>query len=315
MLHGSLSLEKILQKLKTTTINVGQIDFNGKCNAKCWFCPVKYEDNPAEFQYQTTVSEMETILSNIRNSQLFPQHVDFLYTCHYNEILLYKHFQQMVELFRKYRFKTMILSNGTPLKPSVLDYINNNKDVITGIHLNIPAIEKLEWAAKAGFNESVHEVLIRNLRYLNLHYPTASIQVNMTYEGSLKQSATNDAQRIISEFKTLFPNLNVQPNVYLSDRAGRLTKEHKVLFRDKKDPRIVNTCTHSGDKGGRPFEWIHVNSKGDLFLCCDDYNMEYSFGNLLEQSFDDIWISEKHAQVIALAHKNICTGCDFAVLR
>lgn len=319
MTYRATTIEQILNGFKTISITYGQIDLNGLCNAKCWYCPVKYEGNPQEFVTNTSVSDLETMLSNIRSSQSLCQNFEHIYTCHYNEILLYPYFEDMLKLFRKYKFKTLLLSNGTPLTKSKLDLILEYPDVISGICLNVPDIDKEQWAKKAGFSESVYATLIRNLTYINEKYPHATIQVNTSIidvkeKGILNTDADNE--KIVNSFKTLFPNLGVSVLRVLSDRASRLT-EHNVVFSNQRavftNEFSVSGCTHSSNEGGRLYSWFHINAKGDMFICCDDYDMKYKFGNILTNSFDSVWNSTNHAEVIRKAQSEMCIKCASAV--
>lgn len=310
--------EQILDALKNTPITNGQFDPNGKCNAKCWFCPIKYEGNPKEYDTQLPLTDVEKILKNLRSSTKFPQNISFLYTAHYNEILLYKNFEELIGLFRKYNFTTMILTNGTPLTPSKLDFINKNRDVILGINFNIPAIEKVEWSTKAGFSETVYKTLLNNLEYTNANYTGATLQINCSYNSTNLQSngmqTTEDRARVIlKQFKQTFPNIGAYINASLSDRAGLLVEEKVLVSRNLIDKRDVVACTHSNREGGRVMSWVHINSKGELFLCCDDFKMDYTFGSLLEQPFDELWVSEKHIDAILKSRKEICTTCTYGV--
>jgi radical SAM protein with 4Fe4S-binding SPASM domain len=70
-------------------------------------------------------------------------------------------------------------------------------------------------------------------------------------------------------------------------------------------------CKNSGD---RISDWLHVNSAGKVFLCCNDYNFEYQFGDLNNQTVNEIWRSEKHIEVVERAFKEICTKCLSASL-
>lgn len=316
MTYRAFTIDQIIRGFKTIPITSGQLDFNGLCNAKCWYCPVKYEGNPKEFKANTSLADVSIILSRIKQSKYVKQGLDFVYTCHYNEILLHPEFEEILKLFRNYKMRTMILSNGTPLTPSNLDIILNYPDVISGICLNIPDIDVEKWAAKAGFSTSVHKSLTRNLKYINANYPAATIQVNTSQHGvEVNQFVGSNVEnaRILKEFKELYPNLTVNFLTGLSDRAGRLT-EHKVLI-DKKinKGRVISGCSHSDPVGGRIYSWFHINSKGDMFICCDDYQMEYKFGNLLENDFDTIWESVDHADAVLKARGELCKNCSFAV--
>ena len=55
---------------------------------------------------------------------------------------------------------------------------------------------------------------------------------------------------------------------------------------------------------------------GDVVLCCMDYNLKHVIGNLLKQTYEEIFASEKLAEIIAINEKpefdkcSICKSCD-----
>ena len=159
--------DAIRAQLATMPIRMGQVDVNGRCNAKCWYCPVKYLGNPKEFAVQMTVTELDHILGKLRGSPLVSSDVKFLYSCHYNEVLLYRHFVEMIPVLRRHGFSTMVLSNGTPLTPEKTELILDNPDVFWGLLLNIPALDADEWVSKVGMSAKAHQILMRNLDYLH----------------------------------------------------------------------------------------------------------------------------------------------------
>ncbi len=308
----------IRAQLLATPLRMGQIDVNGKCNAKCWYCPVKYQGNPQEFAVQMPVAELDHILGQLRCSPLIPPTFKFLYSCHYNEVLLYRHFAEMIPLFRRHGFATMILSNGTPLTPEKIDWVLANPDVFWGITLNIPALERDDWAAKAGMPASMHRLLLRNLDTLHAK-GKATIQINCAIRpdgllGNGMGGSKEQAEEIAQSFRARYPGFKVFVQEWLSDRAGKLA-QHEVLNRQQRATRPVIGCSHSANDGGRIFGWVHINARGDLFLCCDDFEMEYCFGNLLKNSFEEIWLSDAHVDAIARAQAAICRTCQFRIER
>lgn len=315
-LPTAVDRDEILARLADTPLRVGQIDVNGKCNAKCWYCPVKYEGNPGEFAVQMTPAELDAILGNLRASPLIPADFRFLYSCHYNEVLLYKHFAEMLAIFRKHRFATSILTNGTPLTPEKTDLILANQDVVWGITLNVPALDEADWAKKAGLPASRHRLLLRNLDYLHAHYP-ATLQINCasSQPGMLDNAMTNtpaEAAAIAEAFRARYPNFKISLQHWLSDRAGKLAS-NAVLTHNQQARRQIVGCSHSSNEGGRVFGWVHINARGELFLCCDDFDMQYRFGNLNQQPFAEAWLSEDHVDAILRSRAGICQHCQFRI--
>lgn len=311
----------IWDQLRSTKVVIGQLDPNGLCNANCWFCPVKYEGNPPEYVHQMAPEEFDLILRRIREATVVDQSkFPFIFTAHYNEVLLYKHFDKTPDLFRKNRFISMVLSNGTPLVPAKTDIIMANPDVFMNIYLNIPAIERSDWAEKAGFPEKTHEILLRNLDYLHEKAKIPIMVGNNLISEYWKDDLLSEgfytplerAQRIMAEFKDRWPKFQVSIADGLVDRAGALAKVN--VLKNKRAIMMpgqkVIGCHHDLDTtNSRIYGWLHINSKGDLFVCCDDYEMKYKFGNLLETPLDEIWLSERHVDVLEQAFKELCMGC------
>ena len=55
----------IKQQFEKHKISQMQLDPFGVCNAKCWFCPVKYKGNPAEGKEVMSIELLEKIIINL----------------------------------------------------------------------------------------------------------------------------------------------------------------------------------------------------------------------------------------------------------
>ena len=96
----------VANKIRNTKIKHLQLDPFGFCNAKCWFCPVKYIPQPEEGAGVMSIELIDRILQDIINEKNLPDGIvdrnfKTVTLSHYNEILLYKHFDQLLELLRK----------------------------------------------------------------------------------------------------------------------------------------------------------------------------------------------------------------------
>ena len=85
-------------------INFIQIDPNGLCNAGCWFCPVSIHGNPSEHKNQMPPELYESIIKQIVDlkGELVSPRLHFVYASHYNEVLLYRYFEQMLQTLQKH---------------------------------------------------------------------------------------------------------------------------------------------------------------------------------------------------------------------
>jgi wyosine [tRNA(Phe)-imidazoG37] synthetase (radical SAM superfamily) len=172
----------IRSRLKAYQIQRLAIDLFGFCNAKCWYCPVRYIPQPESGMKQMPIEDVEKIFRKLIVERETPNGVvspdfDLFLTTHYSEVLLYKDFEKLLELAKHYGLKTFILSNGVNLTPDKLDIINKyTPSVIQEIALNIPAYENAEvWSKRSGFPAKRFDDMMENLENLHNHAVTRKL--------------------------------------------------------------------------------------------------------------------------------------------
>ena len=308
-------IEIIKKKLNEVKVSAGQIDPNGLCNVKCWYCPVSEFGNPKQYIHQMPLNKLEYILKEIRNSNVISKGFTTIFPFHYNEVLLYKDFEGLLNLFRKYKIISSIATNGTTLTPEKTDLILSNKDVLGKVECNCPSIDEENWKKLTGMNSNLFKRLIKNLDYFHENCNEGDLRISLNNVNERTKFCSVMENGIKSDFydllemefriKEKYPKFEVVLNSYLVDRGGILKEKNKLQSHVKDWP--VNNCDYFGTS--RALEWFHINSLGDMFLCCNDFHMEYKFGNIFEQSFDEIWLSDKHAEIIHKAYNSICKNC------
>jgi hypothetical protein len=341
-------IEENLQKYK---IHQLQLDPYGVCNAKCWFCPVRYEGNPAEGKEVMSIELLEKIIKNFieeRDKEDGLVHKDFscFYTGHYNEVLLYPHFENLLEICEKYGVSFMLLSNGITLTPENVDIMLKHRRAINSIHLNIPAFEPEIWSKRTGVNIKQFDKMISNVKYAMKKFPELvsnhafSLQINGSDLTSFNGNggfldkgpdfpADIDLDPINGELATqerlaneLFNGLKIFKVKSLIDRAGLLdnimTNKNAIkntLMKGDPDKKVIGCLNgkFSEDKAGRDYGWVHVNSAGKVFICCNDYNMEIKFGDFKNQTLSDFWGKADHIEKIQSAYNTICRNCTNAI--
>jgi MoaA/NifB/PqqE/SkfB family radical SAM enzyme len=264
---------------------------------------------------------------------------DHFYTAHYNEILLYKHLDEMLYLAKCYGLRTMILSNGVNLTEEKVEILKRHEGVISGINLNIPAFEDGLWQERSGVTrydfDHVRQNVLRTMKAfpeytsngafsIGVNIPTAP---HMDENGGWMEMLDNapkinldpvngESAKQVALGKSLFPGLSVYPVESLIDRASILA-EHKVINNAKAITRFRGTRDKvvgcSNGKIGRIYGWLHVNALGEAFLCCNDYDFDYTFGNINDNTLDEIWRSDAHAEMIERALGSICVSCASAI--
>lgn len=308
-----------------------QFDPNGFCNGKCWYCPIRYEKLP---DYENmSIDNVRLILDKIIMRKGAEVSTDFfVYTAHYNEILLYPYFKEFLDLLRERNLKTCVLSNGTNLTPDKYDLCLKYSDVITFINLNIPAFEESVWISQVGLPKDQYDKLINNLNYVHSMGNKMKFSIGMNgisennmlgtngYLGRLSnfpfKIKDNTLQEQYELFKEAYPNFEIYTNTDIIDR-NNIMEKHEIfslrignLLHNKKNNTEIVNCLNGE---GRFYNWLHINCKGDVFICCNDYHYEYVFGNILEQSLEEIWNSDIRKNVIQKAKDNICQTCRLAV--
>ncbi len=342
-----MTLDAIKAELATRQIVLAQIDPFSYCNAGCWFCPVRYEPNPREAVKHMAPELFDKVIRELveerRPGGLVAPEFHFIYTAHYNEVLLYRHFEAMVHTLKRYGIKTYVLSNGIPLTPERVDFIRANTDTVVGICLNIPAFERDLWERRSGMNPTLFDRLIANVTYAAQQLSVLAearmltIQINgATHNTFVEQGgwltkgdhfpadmdlavATGELAQQTVLCQRLFPTLNVTPMPSPIDRAGHLADAGVISNQPTIERRLkgkrqgVVGCGNGREVGGRPFGWVHVNALGDLFLCCNDYRFDHVFGNLSTQTLREAWLSDRHATTIDNAFNTICRRCASSV--
>lgn len=338
----------VREQFETYKIHQLQLDPFGVCNAKCWFCPVKYKGNPKSGKDVMSPELLRKIIKNLveeRNKEngLVHKHFGGFYTAHYNEILLYPHFEELLKICKEYRLRFMVLSNGVTLTPKTIDLIVKYNGVVNGICLNIPAFDAETWSKRSGINIKQFDRLIYNINYAieklphMVHHKSFSIQVNGSNENSFSKKGgwldkgpefpsdmdlnptSGELATQLKKAKKLFPQMQIFDVPSLIDRAGLLdhimTNKHAIernLMKDDKTKKVVR-CGNGREVGGRPFGWLHVNAAGKAFLCCNDYDMEIQFGDFKIQQLSDFWGTEKHIKKVEESFETICRSCASAI--
>lgn len=327
-------------------ISLAQIDPNGNCNSKCWFCPVAYVPNPSVGKKTMPIELFRSIMLQLHEGKgdFVSENFNGIYTAHYNEVLMYPHFEEMLEILREFNLGTVVLSNGTPLSKKKIDIIKKYQDVIRGVNLNIPAAEPELWSKWTGFPTTAFEPMMENIRYFHEQLPqyvknkAFSIQMNGLNQNSLLPSGgwldklenapdinldveNGDLRRNYKLFKQMFPETQIYEMPSLVDRAGYLDMYGVITNKSGIDRYLTNNgkktkvigCGNGREVGGRPNGWIHVNANGDLFICCNDYDFETVFGNLNEKSLKDIWWSPEHREMVEKSYNTMCRVCASAI--
>ena len=314
----------IRSKLSSSKIGTAQIDPFSYCNGRCWYCPVRYDPQPVDARRHMPIGLFEKIIADLCRERddggLVAPGFNFIYTAHYNEILLYRHLAEMFEVLRRYGLKSLVLTNGIALTKKKVDLIAEYDDVIGGqVCINISAFERDRWIentigendAKPASRHAAFHRTMGNIEYAAAKLGGVSIQLN--------EPDPQKADRQAGIARHMFPSVDVRTIRALSDRAGMLHDRGVLSNRNEIERKrfgktaVVGCANTFAGIDGRHFGWLHVNALGNAILCCNDYCFDYAFGDLAGNSLREAWLSERHVEAIERSFREICTKCNMAV--
>ena len=325
-------------------IKVLEIDPNGLCNAKCWYCPVAYGGNPSIGKKNMDIDVFINVLDQLDKGRgdFVDPNFNTVINAHYNEVLLYPHFKEMIEAYSKYKLTTILFSNGTTLNKDKIDFIKNYSHVVRHITLIIPSAFPDQWSAYTGFNIKMFDKLMYSLKYAEEELVVKSgislvIQVNGVEDASLFKNGgaitvlnnapklnmdvvNGDVAKTIKKFKEMFPKIYSFKDVDLNDRSGKL-EENNILTNieiikvqaNNFNKKVVGCAGGESYAKSRAEEWLHINANGDVILCCHDYDFKTAYINIKDKTIKDIWNGKERKEMIKKSYNNFCKSCRYAI--
>jgi radical SAM protein with 4Fe4S-binding SPASM domain len=311
------------------------VDPNGVCNAKCWFCPVAYVGNSKENKANMTIEMMENIFKQLddgRGTFVTPGTI-FNHPIHFNEVLLYPHFKEMLALHRKYNIKMGVYTNGVPLTKEKVDLIKEYRDVVKNVCLNIPSLNAEQWSLFTGFNIKIFDKLLDNLKYaekqfFDIYGPDEFfIMANGVNEKSLfknggwidvldnapKYDLDNNVgtlAKIVDEMKSIFPNINVWGRNNLGDRTGILSElkiiSNQSAIQEKNHGKVIGCGLKYNEK-------LYISATGNVYVCAIDFGYETVYENINKSSIQKIWQGLNRKNAIQKTYEGICKTCLHAI--
>ena len=310
------------------------IDPNGLCNAKCWFCPVAYSGNSKENKANMSLETMEDIFRQLDEGRgIWTTQQLFNSPIHFNELLLYPYFEEMLELHRKYKIKISIYTNGVNLTKDKTDLIIKYRDIVLKVLLNVPSLNPEQWSKFSGFNVKIFPKLLENLKYAEeklvdlFSKDNFCIMANGINERSLFKNGgwmdvmdntphydldmdSGTLATIVKEMQVLLPKVNIWGRNNLGDRTGVL-EEVKVLsnqnaIKEKNQGKVI-AC------GQNYFDTLFISATGNVYLCAADFNYESIFANIKDKPLKEIWEGIEKQDAIKKAFEGMCVTCFRAV--
>jgi hypothetical protein len=275
-----------------------QIDPNTSCNERCVYCPVSLRPRRSQVM---SMPDFRRVLVQLRPYRATLRRVAL---SSYNEPTLDPHFLRRAEALREEGLPLWLISNGSGLTPAKTDALLRLG--VDEVELNIPSVDPAEYRALKGVDDLA--LVLRNTRHLLERGMKAVIHVHG--RGDAAHAAR--ARRLRAHFRG-------RPARVLhwisSDRAGHLGGEWKMNVRHER----LGGCRCNGS---RVINWVHINARGDCFLCCQDFAEKYQAGNVFKAPLAAILAGDAMARYrrwvygVEEAPKDfLCRTCVCAVAR
>ncbi len=288
-----------------------QIDPNAHCGSKCWFCPVRYIARPAGQVMPQELFEqlLDGILEGVQLGSIAENYT--LWLSSYNDILLDPHLELRLQALRSRGMKFCCLTNAIGLlKHHKL--LHEFRDVVVCYSVDLPAGDGDSYAKHTGNPAKTFRQIVNGLQALyeldpGYYSSAVHIGVNGAYDEAWNRDqiiyalpvGDTDLQAEKLRAVLLYPRIEAMRP--LCDRAGHLSKFS-----------IDNKVERPGTSGcNRLTEWLHINSLGQAYTCCQDYLEEHQFGDLTKTTVHEILQKDRQA-VIQQTKESLCRRCTFS---
>jgi radical SAM protein with 4Fe4S-binding SPASM domain len=299
---------------------VVQVEPTNKCNLSCNHC-FRYDPASKRKLGDMKLNDFERIIGQF--NKVFGVSLIGL-----GESFLNKDISRMIDLLGQKKIEVYLTTNGTIMNDEIISAINRAKDV--RIQFSLDAADKQTFKRIRG--RDFFDKIIKNIEYF-MKEKNSSVFV------SLGLVVMKDNLNELNEFIVLAKQLGIR-TIHLGDLSGSwlgdnrdellinninvlkdtINKAYQVAEQNKidlkynqyfyiwKDSSIKTICT---------FLWQcpYITWDGYVTPCCNLPIPEtLNFGNVLEQSFNEIWNSDKYVNFRKLLKRGnppqLCKTCQ-----
>jgi len=276
------------------------------CNLRCALCPTSQSKRK---KGRMPLEDLRKIAAELPSG---------IQTCHLylsGEPLLHDDcFAMVAELFRL-GLKTSLSTNGTRLGGCLDEVMDSPLDELI-IALDGADRQTYERYRIGGDFDSVVDNIRRLViarRAQNLHRPRIVLQCLVTRDTEAELGAVQELARDLGVDALSF--ISISLGTHQTDAATRRQLAERFL------PQDTSFCRYERSlKGDYVLKWKRpycplwrlpvILWNGDVTACCFDHNGVEVYGNVLEQSFNDVWRGANHVSVVQRMLPRKMTLCD-----
>lgn len=282
-----------------------EIGLTNVCNHKCIFCALDYLPNGGRFfSKEILVKTLKDMAEHGVKSVMFAGE---------GEPLLHKDIGLFVQKAKEYGMDVSITTNGIMLNE---DKLKEVLPYLSWIRFSIDAGSAENYAKIHGTDKKDFEILMNNLKNAVIFRNENNLNVTIGAQLLLISENEDEAILLAKKLKEIkVDNIQIKPyshhpkslnDLSINPEKSRILKEEieklndnnfRVYFRTKTINRINEGIDYPICYGLPFFSLIDVN--GNLIPCNLYYgNDEFTYGNLNEKSFSEIWAGDKRIEVI-----------------
>lgn len=284
-----------------------EISPSGACNHRCIFCAVDY------LGYEPAFLDAQMIINNIEHMH---QHGLKSVICSgEGEPLLNKNMPQMAEKIKSIGVDVAMASNGVLLSKEITEECLH---AFTWIRFSVAAIQEETYRKIHRGKEGDLQKALDNIAYAaewkkkNHLSTTLGVQCLLIQENKDEiLSMTKQLKEIGVDYFTIKPySQHTQSTNHLEVDYKELldledsirpyeSEDFKIYYRSNamkkmKREKLYDNCY------GLPF-MTHIDSKGNVWPCINFIGKpEFLYGNLYDQSFEEIWHGEQKKKVMSI---------------
>jgi radical SAM protein with 4Fe4S-binding SPASM domain len=267
---------------------VAMIEPSRRCNLACPLCPVgasrtsRIPDMPLSL-FKKTIDELKPFLSRL-----------FLHN--YGEPFLHRDIYRMMAYTKEEGIPDVEIStNGHILDPSRL--IESGLDEIK-ISLDGTTQESYARYRRGGKLERVIEnvrQLVREKERRGTAKPLLELQFIIMRHNEDQMDGFRTLATELGAERIRFKTFNIQMSGPEACQLGVEFLPTRPEYSRYQDGEGISLKRHLEENRCKwPWEWVVINSDGNVVPCCNDFDGLYSMGNLADQSFREIWFGEKY---------------------
>ena len=295
-------------------VEIGPIN---ACNHHCSFCALDYIPRKGE------KIKSEVLFKTIQNMSDFG--VKSIMFAGEGEPLLYPELSQAIDIAKTTGLDISITTNGVLFTLEKAKLMLRN---LSWIKFSVDAGSKEAYAKIHGTKEEDFDILLRNIKDSVLIKKKEKLDVTIGTQIIVTEESIAEIEKIIKVMKDISPDYLVikpysqNPNSInkhkldlnhwdeiLRDLAIKYSDENfQVMYRELAFSKVEEEVEFNQCNG--IYFYALLEASGNIVPChLYSYNDDFSYGNINENTFEEIWKSKKRQDVLKKLKEMGCKNC------